>query len=77
MRRFTGKAIRSKVLSRFPSGVKQDLGYNLRRVQQGMPPLCISYRPMQAIGRGVFELKEQDERTWYRVVYLAAFGFEV
>ena len=59
-----------EVLSRFPSGVKQDLGYNLRRLQQGKAPLCAS-RPMQSIGKGVFELKEQDERTWYRVIYLA------
>ncbi len=59
-----------EVLSRFPFGIKKDLGYNLRRLQQGMVPVCAS-RPMQAVGRGVFELKEQDERTWYRVVYLA------
>jgi len=59
-----------QVLSRFPSAVKQDLGYNLRRLQQGKPPICAS-RPMQSTGRGVFELKDQDERAWYRVIYLA------
>jgi phage-related protein len=26
---------------------------------------------MQSIGQGVFELKAQDEATWYRVIYLA------
>lgn len=26
---------------------------------------------MQSIGPGVFELRDQDERTWYRVVYLS------
>jgi phage-related protein len=28
-------------------------------------------RPMQSIGTGVFELKDADEKTWYRMVYLA------
>jgi phage-related protein len=26
---------------------------------------------MQSIGKGVFELKDSDDRTWYRVIYLA------
>jgi len=26
---------------------------------------------MQSIGQGVFELKDSDENTWYRMVYLA------
>jgi len=26
---------------------------------------------MASIGQGVWELKESDERTWYRVMYLA------
>lgn len=26
---------------------------------------------MTSVGPGVFELKDQDERTWYRVMYLA------
>ena len=26
---------------------------------------------MQSIGRGVFELKAEDEAAWYRVIYLA------
>src|SRR5258708_3676099 len=34
--------------------------------------LAISdYRPLQSIGSGVFELRDQDERGWYRVVYLS------
>ena len=28
-------------------------------------------KAMQSIGQGVFELKDSDERTWYRMVYLA------
>jgi phage-related protein len=26
---------------------------------------------MSSIGRGVFELRDQDERAWYRVIYLS------
>lgn len=26
---------------------------------------------MQSIGDGVFELKDSDDRAWYRVIYLA------
>jgi len=26
---------------------------------------------MSSVGRGVFELRDQDERTWYRVIYLS------
>jgi phage-related protein len=31
----------------------------------------LNIRPMQLIGQGVFELKDSDERAWYRMVYLA------
>ena len=56
------------VLRAFPVGVQQDLGYALYRVQLGqMPP---DSKPMKTVGPGVYELREQDERTWYRVFYL-------
>ena len=29
---------------------------------------------MSSIGSGVFELKEADERAWYRAVYLSKIG---
>jgi phage-related protein len=29
------------------------------------------YRSLPSIGLGVFELRDQDERAWYRVVYLS------
>jgi phage-related protein len=29
---------------------------------------------MPSIGARVYELKEQDERAWYRVIYLAKIG---
>ena len=31
-------------------------------------------RRMESIGKGVWELKTADERTWYRVIYLTRIG---
>ncbi|MDO8519838.1 MAG: type II toxin-antitoxin system RelE/ParE family toxin [Deltaproteobacteria bacterium] len=58
-----------EVMRSFPKGVREDLGAELRRLQEGNVPL--KSRPMQSIGKRVYELKEQDERSWYRVIYLA------
>jgi len=38
-------------------------------LQQGERPS--DYRPLPSIGSGVFELRDEDERAWYRVVYLS------
>ena len=29
---------------------------------------------MRSVGPGVYELKESDERTWYRAIYLSRVG---
>jgi phage-related protein len=57
------------VISGFPVGVKQNLGHQLRLLQRGERPT--DYRPVTSIGSGVFELREADERAWYRVLYLS------
>ena len=57
------------VLSAFPEGVKQNLGFELWQLQQGARPR--DYKPLPSIGMGVFELRDQDERAWYRVVFLS------
>jgi len=59
-----------EILSTFPREVKLSLGYSLRRLQNEGVPVCET-RSMPSIGKGVWELKESDERTWYRVVYLS------
>jgi phage-related protein len=57
-----------EVLRSFSAGAQQDLGYALYRVQLGqMPP---DSKPMKTVGPGVYELRNQDERAWYRVFYL-------
>ena len=58
-----------EVLQTFPEGVRQNLGFQLWQLQQGERP-C-DYRPLSSIGTGVFELRDEDERAWYRVVYLS------
>lgn len=62
-----------EVLSAFPQEVKSVMGYSLRRLQRGLPPDCDARR-MESIGRGVWELKAADERTWYRLIYLTRIG---
>ena len=58
-----------EVISSFPDAAKQNLGFQLRLLQQGQQPT--DYRAMRAVGPGVFELRDQDERAWYRVIYLS------
>ena len=58
-----------EVLSDFPEAARQNLGFQLWQLQQGERPS--DYRPLPSIGAGVFELREQDERAWYRIVYLS------
>jgi phage-related protein len=59
-----------EVLSSFPDDVKRSLGFSLRQLQIGREPTSQT-RSMSSIGAGVYELKEADERAWYRVVYLS------
>ena len=59
-----------EVLASFPERVRGDLGFALYELQQGRPP-AIDTRRMESIGASVYELKEADERKWYRVIYLS------
>jgi phage-related protein len=57
------------VLSSFPDRVKMNLGYSLRLLQWGEEPM--DYRPLPSVGKGLFELREQDKDGSYRVIYLS------
>ena len=59
-----------KVLKSWPRAIQWDFGNSLREMQNGRVAK-LQVRPMQSIGAGVFELKDADEKTWYRMVYLA------
>jgi phage-related protein/predicted XRE-type DNA-binding protein len=58
-----------EVIRSFPEEIRAELGIELQLLQWGDEPR--SYRPMPSIGSGVYELRQQDERSWYRIVYLA------
>ncbi len=62
-----------EVLSAFPDEIKRALGFSLRQLQLGREPTSQT-RSMISIGPGVFELKEADERAWYRAIYLSKVG---
>jgi phage-related protein len=57
-----------KDLKTFPEAVVSGFGYSLFRLQSGLLP-DRSYKPMTSIETGVYELREQDARGWYRVIY--------
>ena len=59
-----------RVLKSWPKPMQWDFGNSLREMQHGRPAK-LNVRPMQSIGPGVFELKDADESTWYRMLYLA------
>lgn len=58
-------------LSAFPSEVKRDLGYALRKVQRGgVPP---QFEPVSSLGSGMIEIKTNDDGETYRAFYVAKF----
>ncbi|MGO9124967.1 MAG: type II toxin-antitoxin system RelE/ParE family toxin [Terriglobales bacterium] len=60
------------VIKSFPEDVREDLGGDLRRVQNGERPLDSG--SMAPALPGVFELRDQDKDLWYRVLYVRLEG---
>lgn len=61
------------VLKSWPKPIRIDFGNSLREMQQGHPPR-LDTRRMESVGKGVFELKDSDDKTWYRMMYLTRIG---
>ena len=59
-----------EVLSGFPKDVKLTFGYSLRLAAKWPAP-GVRDTTDAFYWRGVWELKESDERSWYRVIYLS------
>lgn len=57
----------------WPKGVRSDFGHSLREMQQGRSAK-LDTRRMESVGKGVFELKDSDDSTWYRMMYLTRVG---
>jgi phage-related protein len=64
---FLGDSLRA--LSEFPKDARQVAGYQLRRVQDGIPPE--DFKPMTDIGKGVEEIRIWADSGTYRVLYTA------
>jgi len=60
-----------KDLLEFPDTAKQDAGYQLHRVQNGLEPE--NWKPFQNVGSGVKEIRLSDDGNTYRIIYVAKF----
>ena len=60
------------VIKSFPDDVREDIGADLWRVQNGERPLDSG--SMAPALPGVFELRDQDRDFWYRVLYVRLEG---
>jgi phage-related protein len=59
-----------EVLRTWPKSIREDFGVALAEMQAGRPA-TLRVRPMPSIASGVFELKDQDDAHWYRLIYMA------
>jgi phage-related protein len=66
---FRGTALND--LKSFNDGVKQQIGYNLHRIQIGKKPL--DSKIMKTIGVGVREIRAKDKDGIYCAIYVASF----
>jgi phage-related protein len=55
------------VLRGFPDEVKEDIGYALFQLELGQSPP--DRKPVRTVGPSVYELREADAATWYRLLY--------
>jgi phage-related protein len=66
---FRGSALDD--LRAFPAAARREAGYQLDRVQRGREP--DDWEPMNAVGRGVREIRIRDAAGAFRVLYVAQF----
>lgn len=59
-------------LRRFPKDVRDDMGYQIYRVQCGLAPK--DSKPMSSVGSGVRELRIRGSDREYRGMYIASIG---
>lgn len=65
---FVGRSLDD--LSSFPTEARRVAGFELRRVQNGLPPS--DFKPMPSVGPGAYEIRVHVLGEW-RVVYVARF----
>lgn len=64
---FIGSALDD--LRAFPEAARRAIGYQLDRVQRGHDP--DDWKPMNAIGQGVREIRIREEAGAFRAIYVA------
>ena len=64
---FHGDSLKS--LREFLEDAKQDIGYQLDKVQRGEQ--ADDFKPMPSIGKGVEEIRVRDDSGIHRVIYTA------
>lgn len=69
MKRLTFLGDSLKRVRGFPTDARQDVGYQLDKVQRGQQP--DDFKPMPSIGRGVEEIRIWDDAGTFRVIYTA------
>lgn len=62
-------------LLEFPATIRQDAGYQLHRVQNGLDPE--NWKPFQNIGAGVREIRISDDGNTFRVMYVTKFADKI
>jgi phage-related protein len=66
---FLGSSL--KDLKGFPDAARQDAGYQLGKVQKGEEP--DDWKHFPAIGSGVNEIRIEEDKNIFRVMYVAKF----
>ena len=66
---FRGTALED--LRAFPEAARREAGYQLDQVQHGREP--DDWKPMNTVGRGVWEIRIRDSTGAFRVMYVAKF----
>lgn len=56
-------------LRAFPEAARREAGYQLHRVQHGLPPT--DYKPMPGVGASVYEIRIRTVHQAHRVFYVA------
>lgn len=59
-----------KAVKEYPVNVRQEIGYNLDKVQRGLEPF--DWKSMNSVGQGVKEIRIH-EKNEYRILYVAKF----
>ena len=67
---FRGSALED--LRAFPQTARREAGYQLDQVQRGRDP--DDWKPMNAVGQGVREIRIRDAAGAFRVLYVAKFA---